>query len=199
MSSIIKITLFSLIIFLVIIFNPNPENHVVSEKRNFNLSEMWDTALDNQKNSKSTQTVIPMSNPRLKLDQIWANEINYLQKKHKLSASQIQMAHEVKKHFFNSPVMVHVAFCESSLVHERNGELLKRVGGSDRGLFQINGVHDPDIKRMGLDLNKKNDYIVYTRHLLEKEGVKPWYMSKPTCWGQHHDRIDRLTRNLTRA
>ena len=150
---------------------------------------LWDISWPQYQNSSNSYNQQPQLTANEKLEQIWENELKYLAKKHRLSKNQLQMAYVVKDNFFDAPIMAYIALCESSLVHEKNGELLKRAGGSDSGLFQINRIHERDIKKMGLNLNKIEDYLTFTRYLYDKKGTGPWYMSEEKCWRKHDQRI----------
>ena len=81
--------------------------------------------------------------------------------------------------------MVAIASCESTgLVHrEADGTLIQnKEGGSARGVFQVlMRIHEPEMKRQGLDPNNDDDYMTYVRYLKDNFGLTPWAESK-NCW-----------------
>jgi hypothetical protein len=181
--------MFALLSFFILTHNSSKqikETLIIFE----NWGGLWSIPRPQYQNSSNSYEQ-PKLTANEKLEQIWKSELKYLATKHKLSKDQLQMAYTVKDTFFDAPIMVYVAFCESSLVHKKNGKLLKRVGGSDSGLFQINRIHEGDIKKMGLDLSKIEDYFAFTRHLYDKKGTGHWYMSEEKCWGEHDQRIKK--------
>jgi len=76
----------------------------------------------------------------------------------------------------NEPVVYH---------YEEDGvtPLIGRYNSADRGMCQINmDAHSGTIEEMGLDiLSDFDDYITYTNHLYDTQGLKPWVYSKH-CW-----------------
>lgn len=121
-------------------------------------------------------------------EEIWEAEIRKL----KLTSHGKTMAEWLKTTYPEAPYMLHIANCESAgLIHKKDGRLLKRRGGSDAGVLQVNAVHKADIAKKGLNLNKPRDYFIFTRHLFDKKGTQPWYMSKH-CWEPHYNRINEI-------
>ena len=63
--------------------------------------------------------------------------------------------------------------CESNLdplaynPHNQNGSV-------DRGLFQINSVHDERLAELGLDPLNIEDNVAYARMLYDEQGWTPW-------------------------
>lgn len=126
-------------------------------------------------------------------EEIWRKEISLFRKKYRLDKKQGEIVLSfLKKTYPDAPYMLYIARCESDqLVHWKNrktNELIKRPGGSDSGVLQVNGIHKEDLKKMGLDLSKTEDYFTFTRYLYDKKGVGPWYMSK-SCWNKDYQRI----------
>lgn len=80
----------------------------------------------------------------------------------------------VKETFYDAPIMVKVARCESGF---RN--VPSKTG--DYGPFQINQVHLKRLQELELDRTKIEDNIKYARMLYDESGTGPWYMSKH-CW-----------------
>lgn len=70
-----------------------------------------------------------------------------------------------------------IAHCESSLdpsaVNNRN-----KNGSVDKGLYQINSVHDKRVRELDLDLFDTDDNLEIARLLYEEHGWKPWVCSK---------------------
>ena len=125
------------------------------------------------------------------LSKEWKKEIAHLNNAFKHSSDQkIEEAKKVIRliirTFPEEPLMLKIAFCESSLVHKENGELKRnRQGSSAVGALQIlSSVHKQDLKKQGLNLNKTEDYFQFARFLFENRGVQPWQASKK-CWNQH--------------
>ena len=81
--------------------------------------------------------------------------------------------------FPEAPIMVEVARCESGLDPTADRADL----GVDVGLFQINQVHLPALKRMDLDRRDMEDNLTYARMLYDESGLGPWYMSRD-CWSK---------------
>jgi len=76
------------------------------------------------------------------------------------------------------PIMVEVARCESGL-----NPLANRVG-VDLGLFQINQIHRPRLRELGLDEMTLEDNLTFANMLYESQGLNPWYMSEH-CWRRY--------------
>ena len=77
-------------------------------------------------------------------------------------------------------VLKKVAFCESNQKQfYQNGEVIENInnnGTKDYGFFQINSIHFPETKRLGLDvINSKVDNIKFGLMLYERHGLTPWY------------------------
>ena len=71
--------------------------------------------------------------------------------------------------------MLAIARCESSLKedavnHNTNGSV-------DRGIFQINSVHNNKLDELGLDPWNEDDNIKFARYLYNQSGKQPW-----VCW-----------------
>lgn len=58
--------------------------------------------------------------------------------------------------------------------HKNIDEQTKQVTSVDWGIAQINSVHDPELKRLGLDKSKLEDNLKYAGILYEKNGLKDW-------------------------
>ncbi len=66
-----------------------------------------------------------------------------------------------------------IATCESGLKpHAYNPN--NRNGSVDRGLMQLNSVHDHKLQAQGLDPWDPEDNIAFARQLYESEGWRPW-------------------------
>lgn len=70
-----------------------------------------------------------------------------------------------------------IAHCESALnpsaINNRN-----KNGSVDKGLYQINSVHDKRVRELELDLFDTDDNLKIARLLYEEHGWKPWVCSK---------------------
>ncbi len=55
---------------------------------------------------------------------------------------------------------------------------------ADVGPMQINKIHIPEMKKLGLDINIYDDNIRYGIMLISQQGLKPWKSSK-SCWSKH--------------
>lgn len=144
---------------------------------------------------KKTSPQLSEHEPKLTAHDIWELEVEYFLDNYRLDKKQGKIILSwLKKTYPDAPYMLYVAKCESDeLVHWENlhtRELLKRKKGSDKGVLQVNGVHEEDIRRMGLNLNKIEDYFTFTRYLYDKRGVQPWYKSEH-CWNKHYQRIKK--------
>ncbi len=60
--------------------------------------------------------------------------------------------------------------------------LLGKINPNDTGLCQINvKIHKKDIAKLGLDVFKESDNIIFANWLYARDGLKPWAWSK-ACW-----------------
>lgn len=73
-----------------------------------------------------------------------------------------------------------VAYCESRLLHERNGKITKSPT-KDYGLLQINYRWIPTAEKLGYDIFDKEGNIKFAKWLYEKDGLSHWSASK-NCW-----------------
>lgn len=83
----------------------------------------------------------------------------------------------IREEFVDAPIMVEVARCESRFKNVP-GEL-----SDDFGPFQINQVHLPELKTLGLDRSKIEDNIRFARILYNRNGLKDWENSRH-CWSK---------------
>lgn len=85
----------------------------------------------------------------------------------------------------DSGIMKKIAKCESGDKHfTPKGDVVKNVnrdGTNDWGRYQINDVHLPTAKKLGLDIKKEKDNEAFAYYLLDTQGTDPWYSSK-SCW-----------------
>lgn len=104
----------------------------------------------------------------------------------KLSQEKLDLARKIRAVFPDATyIMMKVAVCESELVHRENGELKRNSQGSSaRGVFQVMmSYHEPEMRKMGLNPNRTDDYLAYVRYLYDQQGLKPWARSK-YCWNK---------------
>jgi len=90
----------------------------------------------------------------------------------------------LKVHFADTPILVDIAKCESTLRHfDKNGQVLRgRVDNADVGLMQINErYHLETAEKMGIDIYTVDGNIEYAKYLYSKYGSRPWNASAP-CW-----------------
>ena len=86
----------------------------------------------------------------------------------------------IRQVFPEEPVMVYVAACESGF-----DPLADREGRNvDVGLFQINQVHLPRVRALGLDRRDLEDNLTFARMLYDESGLQPWFMSEH-CWSRY--------------
>lgn len=92
----------------------------------------------------------------------------------------------VRDYFSDIPVMIEIAYCESTFRHDlADGSVLRgRVDSADTGVMQINKrYHLQSATAMNLNLDNLYDNMAYARHLYEKQGLQPWSSSAP-CWNR---------------
>jgi hypothetical protein len=66
-----------------------------------------------------------------------------------------------------------VATCESGLKPSAHNPT-NNNGSTDGGLWQINSVHDKELKSLGLDKYNPEDATKYARMLYEQNGFNDW-------------------------
>lgn len=92
----------------------------------------------------------------------------------------------VRHYFSDLPVMVDVAFCESTFRQygEDGNVILGKVNKNDVGVMQINtGYHLEDAEDLGYDIYTLDGNLDYARALYEKQGTSPWVHSEK-CWSK---------------
>ena len=93
---------------------------------------------------------------------------------------------EIVREYFNDiPILIDVAFCESSFRQFDNGGNVLRgmINPEDIGILQINEYwHLEDSKAMGWDIYTLEGNLAYARYLYSIQGLGPWGWSKD-CWG----------------
>lgn len=81
------------------------------------------------------------------------------------------------------PEMIDVAYCESGLMHIKNGEVVVSPT-NDIGLFQINvAAHGERAEELGIDIYSLEGNLAYAERLYEKSGTRDWYASEH-CWSK---------------
>lgn len=103
-------------------------------------------------------------------------------------AEEIKMTDEeiVREYFKDVPVMIRIAFCESTFrQNDKDGNVLRGVENSkDVGIMQINEYfHADKAKQMNLDIHVIEGNMEFARYLFEREGTRPWNASKK-CWNR---------------
>lgn len=90
----------------------------------------------------------------------------------------------VEEYFKDEPLLVHIAFCESSFRQNgKDGEVLRgNVIAKDVGVMQINErFHAAQAETLGYDIYTLEGNMGYAKWLYKKEGARPW-MSSSKCW-----------------
>ncbi len=88
---------------------------------------------------------------------------------------EISIKEKIAKEFKDVPRMMDVIYCESKFQQfGKDGKVLKSRT-SDYGVGQINKVHLPEAKRLGLDIfNSVDDNIKMMRIIYDKQGINAW-------------------------
>ncbi len=92
----------------------------------------------------------------------------------------------VIQYYKETPVLVEVAKCESSLTHfTASGEVLRgKVDNRDIGVMQINEFyHRKTAEKLGLDIETLEGNLAYGKYLYDKQGLQPWSASSK-CWSK---------------
>ncbi len=124
----------------------------------------------------SAQSTVPMVLMVEKSAASAARFIDYTRKE--------EVTEYLKEYFADTPVLVEIAFCESTFRQVGlNGEALRgNVDSDDIGVMQINlRYHNKKAVELGLDLHTLDGNLEYAKYLYQKEGVRPW-MSSAKCW-----------------
>lgn len=90
----------------------------------------------------------------------------------------------LREHYSDTPILVEIARCESTLMHYKNGKLVRgRVDNADVGVMQINErYHLETAEKLGYNIHTIEGNVAYAQYLYDKLGTQPWSASKP-CWG----------------
>ena len=84
------------------------------------------------------------------------------------------------KHEIDPALALSIIWCESKMKMGAIGTLAKV--GKDYGGFQINSYwHRETMEKMGLDIERSEDSLIYGVYLLKMQGEKPWRASR-RCW-----------------
>jgi len=100
----------------------------------------------------------------------------------KLSGEQKRNYAVLAAFFRQNPIMLKVAACESSLRHfDWNGQVV--IGGvtPDVGVFQINPVHEHELRTYRLDPRDFSHNVAFAHYLYQRDGLRPWNSSR-NCW-----------------
>jgi len=92
----------------------------------------------------------------------------------------------VIQYYKETPMLVEVAKCESSLTHyTASGEVLRgKVDSRDIGVMQINEYyHRNTAEKLGLDIETLEGNLEYGQYLYNKQGLQPWSASSK-CWSK---------------
>ena len=94
----------------------------------------------------------------------------------------------VRRFFSDTPVMIHIASCESQF-HQFNTDGTVLHGGDKGhmiGIFQIAPMHLSEARAHGFDINTVTGNMAYAKLLYEQNGTSPWLDSSP-CWASMGD------------
>ncbi len=84
--------------------------------------------------------------------------------------------------FRHDPVMLRIAACESSLRHfDWNGQVVVGEVTADVGVFQINPVHERELRTYRLDPRDFTHNVAFAHYLYQRDGLRPWASSR-NCW-----------------
>lgn len=101
-----------------------------------------------------------------------------------LSIQGVTIENKLKAIFWDAPIMIEIARCESHLRQfDSKGNVLKGiVNPKDKGVFQISETYWLDVSNQ-LDYNiyAVNGNIQMARYIYDTQGTKPWNASKG-CW-----------------
>ncbi len=103
----------------------------------------------------------------------------------------------VREYYRDSPVLAHIAKCESSFRHlGGNGTVLRgETAPEDLGVMQINEFyHEERARALGFDLHTLDGNLAYAKWLYSEEGTVPWFASSK-CW----QKADTVARGSTKA
>jgi acetyl-CoA acetyltransferase len=96
----------------------------------------------------------------------------------------ITLEEYVREYYRDTPVLAHIAKCESSFRHlGGNGTVLRgETAPEDLGVMQINEFyHEERAEKLGLDLHTLDGNLAYAKWLYSEEGTLPWFASSK-CW-----------------
>lgn len=111
----------------------------------------------------------------------------------------------IRAYFADTPVMVHIARCESKFRQyaDSGNPLYGGYQGKMVGVFQVyEDIHGDFARGKGMDIQTLDGNMQYAKYLYEREGTKPWISSFP-CWGDELNEdiasapADSLTMNLS--
>jgi hypothetical protein len=92
----------------------------------------------------------------------------------------------VRAYFAETPVMIHIARCESKFRQytDSGNPLYGGYAGKMVGVFQVfEEIHGTFARGKGMDIQTLNGNMQYAKYLYEREGTQPWISSFP-CWGK---------------
>ncbi len=96
----------------------------------------------------------------------------------------------VREYFKDTPIMIHIARCESTFRHlNSSGDVNRgKVNSRDVGVMQINEYyHLNQAQNRDLNIYTIEGNMAYAKDLYEREGTTPWNSSKP-CWGKYQNK-----------
>ncbi|MGB8816216.1 MAG: hypothetical protein WCC74_03245 [Minisyncoccia bacterium] len=128
------------------------------------------------------------SGPAISTDTVVSAEplVNKVDTIKEITLTKGEILARAKVIFKEDPILLDIAFCESSLRHyNTDGEVLRgKVNSADMGLMQINTkYHAEKASELGFDLETPEGNMQYAKWLYDKEGGQPW-ISSSKCWNQ---------------
>lgn len=93
---------------------------------------------------------------------------------------------KVERYFYDIPVLIDVASCESEFRQfNKSGEVMRGTKNpSDVGVMQINEkYHLQMAQKLGINIYTLEGNMEYARFLYNLEGTRPWEYSS-SCWNK---------------
>jgi len=90
---------------------------------------------------------------------------------------------KVREYYADKPVLVEIAYCESSFrQYDEEGRPLRNPGSTATGVMQIMAsIHEEPARKLGYDIRELDGNLRYAEILYEQHGTQPWNASKG-CW-----------------
>ena len=92
---------------------------------------------------------------------------------------KVVIEEKASKHGVDANLMKAISFCESD--YRANAVNVNKSGSKDGGVAQINDLHLPELKKLGLDRHDVEDGYEFLAILLKRNGTNDYKASKD-CW-----------------